>query len=114
MKRLEAVIPSEKLRAVIDAVENAGVGGITISQSRGRGKGQRPAIETGRGTGVHIAEFNSFETLFTVVDDSKVDAVTSAITDVCSTGSKGDGKIFISTVDDTVDIGSKQKGVSSL
>jgi len=50
----------------------------------------------------------------TVVDDSVVDAVVSAITDAASTASKGDGKIFISSIDEVVDIGSKQKGTQAL
>ena len=48
------------------------------------------------------------------MDDSKVDAIISAITHAASTGSKGDGKIFISTIDETVDIGSKEKGPKAL
>jgi len=66
MKQVQAVVQSDKLSAVIDAIEKVGVGGITVSHTRGRGKGQRPAIESGRGTGVHIAEFSSLDTLFTV------------------------------------------------
>ena len=50
----------------------------------------------------------------TVVDDSKVDEIVSAILAAASTGNKGDGKIFITSVEESVDIGSKQKGSSSL
>ena len=50
----------------------------------------------------------------TVVDDSIADAVVSAITNAASTGSKGDGKIFITSVDEVVDIGSKKKGTEAL
>ncbi len=114
MKQVQAVVQSDKLSAVIDAIEKDGVGGITVSHSRGRGKGQRPAIESGRGTGVHIAEFSSLDTLFTVVEDKKIEDLITAIKEAASTGSKGDGKIFISPVEETVDIGSKQRGESSL
>jgi len=114
MKRIQAVVQSDKLSAVVDAMEKVGVGGITVSQSRGRGKGQRPAIESGRGTGVHIAEFNSLDTLFAVVEDKKIEDLIEAIKGAASTGSKGDGKIFISPVEETIDIGSKQRGDSIL
>ena len=46
----------------------------------------------------------------TVVDDSKVEAIVNAIRSAASTGSPGDGKIFISSVEDAVDIGSKKRG----
>ncbi|MCH6585951.1 MAG: P-II family nitrogen regulator [Thaumarchaeota archaeon] len=114
MKQVEAIIQNDKRSAVIDAIEKEGVGGITVLPANGRGKGQRPMIEQARGTGRHISYFNSLDAIFTVVEDSKVDAVVSAITDAASTGSKGDGKIFISTIDETVDIGSKVKGAQAL
>ena len=114
MKRVQAVVHSDKMSAVIDAIEKVGVGGITVSQSRGRGRGQRPTIETARGTGTRIAEFNSLDTLFTVVEDKRVEDLIEAIKSVASTGSKGDGKIFISPVEETVDIGTKQRGEQSL
>lgn len=114
MKRVQAVVHSDKLGAVIDAMEKVGVGGVTVFQSRGRGKGQRRAIQSGRGTGVHVAEFTPLETLFAVVEDTKIEDVITAIKEAASTGSKGDGKIFISPVDETVDIGSKQRGEQSL
>ena len=79
-----------------------------------RGKGQRPMIEEARGTGRHIAQFNSLDAILIIVDDSKVDSIVSAITVAASTGSKGDGKIFILPVEDSVDIGTKEKGSVSL
>jgi len=112
MKQVEAIIQNDKRSAVIDAIEKEDV--ITVLPANGRGKGQRPMIEQARGTGRHISYFNSLDAIFTVVEDSKVDAVVSAITDAASTGSKGDGKIFISTIDETIDIGSKAKGAQAL
>lgn len=114
MKRVQAVVHSDKLSAVIDAMEKVGVGGVTVFQSRGRGKEQRRTIQSGRGTGVRVAEFNPLETLFAVVEDAKIEDLITAIKEAASTGSKGDGKIFISPVDETVDIGSKQRGQQSL
>ena len=104
MKRLETVVPAAKLSLVVSEMENAGVGGITIIESKGRGKGTRPSLGSFRGTGTHQAEYNSLATIITVVDDSKVDQVVDAILNAANTGSSGDGKIFISTVDESVDI----------
>ena len=114
MKKVQVVIPNDALRQVIDAIEKVGVGGITVSQSLGRGKAQRPYMESARGTGVHIAEYNPLNTLFTVVEDKKIEDLIEAIKEAASTGSKGDGKIFISPIDETIDIGTKQRGESSL
>ncbi len=114
MKQILAFVHNYKLDSIIDAVEKQGVGGITVIQARGRGAGHRPMIESARGAGRHMAQFNSLEAVIIVVDDSKVDAIISAITGAASTGSKGDGKIFVSSIEEVVDIGSKQKGAQSL
>ena len=50
----------------------------------------------------------------TVVEDSEVDKVVKAILDTASTGSSGDGKIFISTVSEAIDIGTKKRGQTAV
>lgn len=114
MKRIEAFIQSDKLDSVIEAVEKQGAGGITILQARGRGKGDRPMVGGARGTGRHVAQFNTLDAIITVVDDSKVNPVIEAITKFAGTGSKGDGKIFVSSIDEAIDIGSNKKGQEAL
>ena len=109
-----AVIASEKVGMVVDALEKAGVGGFTVLDAKGRGKGKRSQLAGSRGTGSYTAEFNTKNYVFTVVDDSIVDKVISAIIDAAGTGSVGDGKIFVTTVDDAIDIGSKQKGIHAI
>jgi nitrogen regulatory protein P-II 1 len=110
MKRIEAIIGSEKLLAVNEALKNAGIGGCTILDAKGRGKGEKPLVESGRGTSRFISEFSVRSTIVTVVEDSEVDKVVNAILDIASTGSPGDGKIFISPVNEAIDIGTKQHG----
>ena len=110
MKRIEAIIAAEKVSAVNDALKRAGVGGTTVLDANGRGKGEKPQVQTGRGTGRLAAEFSVRANVITVVDDSDVEKVVKAILDTASTGSSGDGKIFISTVTDAVDIGTKKHG----
>lgn len=114
MKKIEALVPGDKLREVRDAVKSAGATGFLIVSGKGQGKGERPQVGSGRGTSRHVAEYNSIESVMAVVDDSKANAVVDAIANAASTGSKGDGKIFISTVDEVVDIGTKQKGANAL
>lgn len=110
MKRIEAIIPNEKISAVNEAFKKAGIGGCTILESKGRGRGEKPMVESGRGTGRFVSEFSVRANVITVVPDSQVESVVNAILDTVSTGSAGDGKIFISPVLDTIDIGTKQRG----
>jgi nitrogen regulatory protein P-II 1 len=110
MKRIEAIIAAEKVSAVNEALQKAGVGGSTILDATGRGKGGKPQIQTGRGTKRLAAEFSVRANVMTVVDDSEVDKVIKAILDTASTGAAGDGKIFVSTVSDAIDIGTKKHG----
>ena len=111
MKKIEAVIQSDKQQAVIDALIAQGVGGITVTRSLGRGAGERPRIGGEKGEEI---KYNAIDTIVTIVDDSKVDSITSAISNAAYTGKKGDGKIFISTIDDAIDIFTKAKGTKAL
>ena len=112
MKRIEAIIPANRLNLVVSAIEETGVSGITTVEAKGRGKGARPSLRGSRGTSTHIAEFNSLVTIIVIVSESMVERTINAILEVASTGSNGDGKIFVSTVDDIIDIQTKKKSTS--
>ena len=114
MKRIEAIIPVEKVSELNAALKDAGVGGSTIIEAKGRGKGEKPMVEYGRGTSRFRSEFSVRANMITVVDDSKVDDVIKVILDCVSTGSAGDGKIFISDVTDAIDIGSHKRGEEAI
>ena len=114
MKQIEAFVQSDKLRAVVDAIEKKKVGGISVIQTRGRGKGHRPEVGGGRGTSRHTAEYASLDEVLVVVEDADADAVETAILNAASTGSKGDGKIFVTPVEKAIDIGTKSTGESAL
>jgi len=103
VKRVEAVVQSEVSKQVIKAIRKVGVGGVTLIQSLGQGAGERPEI------GGHQIEFNSIDVIVTVVHDSEVNLVISAIMDVAHTGNKGDGKIFVTNVEESYDISTKEK-----
>ena len=110
MKRIEAIIASEKVLDVNEALKKAGVGGCTILDAKGRGKGEKPLVETARGTARFSSEFSVRANIVTIVEDSDVDKVIKIILDTVSTGSAGDGKIFISPISEAIDIGTKKRG----
>jgi nitrogen regulatory protein P-II 1 len=110
MKRIESIIQESKLGIVVENLKTTGVGGITIIQSRGVGAAGRPILGVARGTAKSQAEFNRLYTVITVVDDSKVDSVVNAIIDAAHTGNTGDGKIFITNVEEAFDIATRQSG----
>jgi len=109
MKRIDAMIPTMKRNAVVDSIIKAGAQGVTLVESRGKGAGDRPIVGGARGTAKYIAGYNRIDTITTIVNDSKLDAVVSAIIDIAHTGSKGDGMIFVSTIDEAHKIGTKEK-----
>ncbi|HEX9317979.1 MAG TPA: P-II family nitrogen regulator [Nitrososphaeraceae archaeon] len=114
MKRIEAIIASEKVSDLNSALKEMGVGGCTILDAKGRGKGEKPLVEAQRGTARYTAEFSVRANVVTVVQDSIVEKVIKTILDTVSTGSAGDGKIFISAVVDSVDIGTKSRGEEAI
>ena len=103
MKRIEVIVQSEVSRKVVKAIRSTGVGGATLIESLGQGGGERPEI------GGKQIEFNSTDVIITVVNDSQVDSVISAVMDTAHTGEKGDGKIFVTNVEEAYDISTKQK-----
>jgi len=110
MKRIDAMIPNVKRKAVCEAIIKAGAGGVTISETRGKGAGTRPTFTGAKGTTRYVAEYSRTDTITTIVDDSKVNAIVKAVMNTVHTGAKGDGKIFVSPIDETYDITTGQKG----
>jgi len=114
LKKIEAIVAHEKVFAVVEALKKTGVGGITILDAKGWGKGIRSQMTAERGTVSYTASFNTKNYVITVVDDSMIHKVVTAIIDAAGTDSPGDGKIFINNVEDVIDIGSKQKGIHAI
>jgi nitrogen regulatory protein P-II 1 len=114
MKKIEAIIQEDKLSSVVNALKISEVGGVTIMLSRGIGAGERPMVQGARGTAKFEAAYNKIATIMTVVDDSKIDPVITAIMNAASTGKAGDGKIFITNVEEAFDIATKQSGKNIL
>ena len=114
MKKIEAIVPAARLESAFAALAELGLGGFTYYESRGRGQIPRPEIHSGRGTSTYRPEFNVNATIVVVSNDSMADNVISKILESTSTGLAGEGKIFVSDVDEVIDIGSKQRGEGAL
>ncbi|MDE1863299.1 MAG: P-II family nitrogen regulator [Thaumarchaeota archaeon] len=113
MKKIEAVVPEDKLDPVFTALTQLDIGGFTYFTAKGRGKRPRELVASGRG-GRFMSSYNVNVNLFVVVHDNMVDKVIDAITSHASTGMAGEGKIFIYNVEDAIDVGTKKRGESSL
>ena len=114
LKKVEAIVAHEKVFAVVESLKKIGVGGITILDAKGWGKGVRSQMTSERGTASYTASYNTKNYVITIVDDSMLHKVVTAIIDAAGTDSAGDGKIFIHTIEDAIDIGSKQKGIHAI
>jgi nitrogen regulatory protein P-II 1 len=114
LKRIEAVVPATRLESAFAGLRELDLGGFTYYDSKGRGQIPRPEIHSGRGTGTYRPEFNVNATIVVVANDSMADKVIEKILESTSTGLAGEGKIFVSDVDEVIDIGSKQRGEGAL
>ena len=105
MKRIEAVVQNEVAKKVVDAIRKHEVG-VTLIEALGKGEGERPWIGGERG---HPIEFNTTDVIVTVVDDDDMESIVSAIMEAAHTGSKGDGMVFVTNVENAYDITTKSK-----
>lgn len=112
MKRVEAIIRPFKLDEVKIALVNAGIVGMTVSEVRGFGR-QKGQTERYRGS-EYTVEFLQKLKLEIVVEDAQVDMVIEKIVDAARTGEIGDGKIFISNVDEIVRIRTGEKNLEAV
>ncbi len=112
MKRIEAIIRPFKLDEVKIALVNAGIVGMTVSEVRGFGR-QKGQTERYRGS-EYTVEFLQKLKLEIVVEDSQVEMVVSKVIESARTGEIGDGKIFISPVDEIVRIRTGEKNLEAV
>ncbi len=112
MKLITAIIKPFKLDDVKDALREAGVEGLTVSEVRGFGR-QGGHTETYRGTEYKI-EFVPKVRVEIVVGDDLVDRVVDAIATSARTGKIGDGKIWVSSVDSIVRIRTGESGEAAV
>lgn len=112
MKLITAVIKPFTLDAVKNALKSAGVVGITVSEVRGFGR-QGGHTETYRGSEYQVELIPKVK-LEIVVDDSLTDAVVDAIVAAGKTGSIGDGKVWVTPVEEVVRIRTDERGVDAI
>jgi nitrogen regulatory protein PII len=112
MKKIEAIIKPFKLDDVKDAMNALGIAGMTVTEVRGYGR-QKGHVELYRGAEYDIAFIPKVK-LEIVVADAIADKVVATIMEKAKTGKIGDGKIFISKVEDVIRIRTGEKGESAI
>jgi nitrogen regulatory protein P-II 1 len=108
MQKIEAVIQPSRLDAVKEALVDVGVSGMTILEARGHGR-QKGHTEFYRGREYEIDLLPKVK-LELFVSDDMLDRVVNAISTAARTGKIGDGKIFISKIDEAIRIRNDERG----
>ncbi len=112
MKKIEAIIQPSRFDAVKDALHEVGVDGMTVSEVRGHGR-QKGHTEVYRGSEYTVDLLPKVK-LEMVVPDRMADAAVQAILKTAKTGKIGDGKIFLTHVDDAIRIRNEERGDAAL
>lgn len=102
MKLVTAIFKPSRLDAVLDALSEQGTSGLTVSEVRGYGR-QQGKTEVYRGAEYEVRLLPKVQIDVACVDD-QVDAITKAVADAANTGTIGDGKIFVRTLDTVIRI----------
>ena len=108
MKKIEAIIKPFKLEEVKEALSSLGVEGMTVSEVKGFGR-QKGHTEIYRGS-EYTVDFLPKIKIELVVADGRLDAAVAAIVKAAKTGKIGDGKVFISKIDEAVRIRTDETG----
>lgn len=112
MTKIEAIIQPAKLESLKGALTQIGIEGMTILEVRGHGR-QKGHTEVYRGREYEVDLLPKIK-VEVVVPDEMVDAIIGTIVDSTSTGKIGDGKIFVSKIEEAIRIRNKERGVSAL
>ena len=112
MKKVEAIIKPFKLDEVKDALSKIGIYGMTVSEVKGFGR-QKGHVEVYRGTEYEVNFIPKIK-IEVVVPDAIIDKVISTIIDRAKTGSIGDGKIFLYSLEDVIRIRTGEKGEAAI
>jgi len=112
MTKVEAIIQPSKLDLIKEALREIGVDGMTVSEVRGHGR-QKGHTEVYRGSEYTVDLLPKIK-LEMVLPDSRVDAAVQTILKTAKTGRIGDGKIFLSKVDEAIRIRNEERGEAAL
>ena len=112
MTKLETIIQPSKLDAVKEALREIGVDGMTVSEVRGHGR-QKGHTEVYRGSEYTVDLLPKIK-LEMVLPDARVEAAVQTILRTAKTGKIGDGKIFLSRIDEAIRIRNEERGDAAL
>ncbi len=112
MKKIEAIIKPFKLDEVKEALQDVGVQGLSVIEVKGFGR-QKGHTELYRGA-EYVVDFLPKVKIDVVLDDDQVDAAIAAIVDAAKTDKIGDGKIFVSSVEQAIRIRTGETGPDAL
>jgi nitrogen regulatory protein P-II 1 len=112
MKLVTAVIKPHQLDAVKEALHAMGVSGMTVSEVQGYGR-QKGHTEVYRGA-EYTVEFLPKIRIDVLIDDIDADKVVEAVVNAARTGKIGDGKVWVTTVDEVVRVRTGERGLDAL
>jgi len=112
MKKIEAIIKPFKLDEVKEALHEIGLQGITVLEAKGFGR-QKGHTELYHGA-EYVVDFLPKVKIELVLDDDLLDRAVDAIQQAAHTGRIGDGKVFISTVDDAIRVRTGERGKDAI
>ena len=112
MKKIEAIIKPFKLDEVKEALHEVGVKGLTVTEAKGFGR-QKGHTELYRGA-EYVVDFLPKVKIEIVIEDAMLDRAVEAIQQAAHTGRIGDGKIFVSTIDEAIRIRTGEKGADAI
>jgi nitrogen regulatory protein P-II 1 len=112
MKKIEAVIKPFKLDEVKDALQEIGIKGLTVTEAKGFGR-QKGHTELYRGA-EYVVDFLPKVKIEIVLEEALVERAIEAIQRAAQTGRIGDGKIFVSTIDEVIRIRTGERGTDAI
>ena len=112
MRRIEAIIKPFKLDEAKDALADIGIEGVTITEVKGYGR-QKGHTELYRGVEYVVDTLPKIK-LDLIVSEGRVESVLECLQKACQTGRIGDGKIFVSSIDDAMRIRTGERGEAAI
>ena len=112
MKKVEAIVKPFKLDEVKEALQELGLQGLTVFEAKGFGR-QKGHTELYRGA-EYVVDFLPKVIIELIIEDSQLEAVIDAIQKSALTGKIGDGKIFVSSIDDAIRIRTGERGSEAI
>ncbi len=112
MKKIEAIIKPFKLDEVKEALNEVGLKGLTVIEAKGFGR-QKGHTELYRGA-EYVVDFLPKVKIELVIDDNLAERAIEAIQEAAQTGRIGDGKIFVSTIDEAIRIRTGERGAAAV